>query len=544
MSLYLGFDCSTQSLTALLIEVEGDARRVRFERSLEFDCEFPAFGTRHGVLRRDDAPYVVEAPPLMWAAALDRMMEIVARESGADLSRVAAIAGSAQQHGSVYLLPGATGVLGRLDAREPLVAQLRGIFSRDRSPVWMDSSTSAQCDAITAAVGGASVLANLTGSRAFERFTGPQIRKFFEQDPEGYARTGRIHLVSSYMASLLAGRHARIEPGDGSGMNLLDLSSLQWSAEALQATAPGLAAKLPWVATSWTIVGALAPYWIRRYGFPPAKVVVWSGDNPCTLVGAGLVREGRVGISLGTSDTIFGLMRQPRVDPSGTGHVFGSPTGDFMGLTCFANGSLARQRIAQAHGLDWEGFSGALAATRPGNDGRMMLPWFDPEITPAVSRGGVRRFGLDPGDAASNVRAVVEAQMMSMALHSRWMGVPVETIHATGGAAVNRELLRVTADVFDADVLQVPTRNSACLGAALRAFHADAVSGRRPLSWDEVVSGFAEPLTEQRLHPNAATAAVYADLLPVYAACEAHALGDGPDPTPLIDAFRARHRAP
>ena len=41
-------------------------------------------------------------------------------------------------------------------------------------------------------------------------------------------------------------------------------------------------------------------------------------------------------------------MREPRVDSTGTGHVFGSPTGEFMGLTCFKNGSLARERIRDA----------------------------------------------------------------------------------------------------------------------------------------------------------------------------------------------------
>ena len=38
-------------------------------------------------------------------------------------------------------------------------------------------------------------------------------------------------------------------------------------------------------------------------------------------------------------------MRELVVDPSGTGHVFGSPAGDYMGLTCFSNGSLARDRV-------------------------------------------------------------------------------------------------------------------------------------------------------------------------------------------------------
>ena len=167
------------------------------------------------------------------------------------------------------------------------------------------------------------------------------------------------------------------------------------------------------------MIGTLAPYWRTRYGLPAANVVVWSGDNPCSLIGTGLVDEGRVGISLGTSDTLFGLMRAPRIDSTGTGHVFGAPTGDFMGLTVFSNGSLARERVRDAYGLDWPGFSAALAAAPPGNRGALMLPWFVPEITPHVPVAAVRRRRLEPGDAPSNVRAVVEAQMMAMANHSR-----------------------------------------------------------------------------------------------------------------------------
>ena len=49
------------------------------------------------------------------------------------------------------------------------------------------------------------------------------------------------------------------------------------------------------------------------------------------------------------------------------------------------------------------------------------------------------------------------------------MRVEVDTIHATGGASANREILQVMADVFDADVYQFEVGNSACLGAALRA---------------------------------------------------------------------------
>jgi xylulokinase len=377
------------------------------------------------------------------------------------------------------------------------------------------------------------VLAKRTGSRAFERFTGPQIRKFFKQDPGGYARTDRVHLVSSFLASLLAGRHVAIDPGDGSGMNLMDLASASWWPAALDATAPGLVSKLPPIAPSWSVAGTLSPYWQTRYLLPPARVVLWSGDNPCSLIGTGLVREGLSSISLGTSDTIFSFMREPRIDTSGAGSVFGAPTGAFMGLTCFANGSIARERIRDRFGLSWSGFSASLDATPPGNDGRILLPWFDPEITPPVIVPGIRRYNLSVDDANGHVRGVVEAQMMAMKLHSKWMHVDVDRIHATGGASANVEILRVMADVFGAEVHQFETGNSACLGAALRAVHADAIADGSERSWEEIVAPVVEPLIVRRLQPNRGRTEMYRELLSTYAACEADARGCGGPAKPV-----------
>ncbi len=523
MPLYLGLDSSTQSLSAIVLDIGDGRRRVVFEDSVSFDQAFPAYRTRHGVLPGDD-PLIAVSSPLMWAAALDEMMSGIAK-AGLDLGRLAAVSGSAQQHGSVYLNAQAAGALASLDPDRPLVDQVRPMLSRPVSPIWMDSSTGAECRQIAAGVGGDVVLAQHTGSRAFERFTGPQIRKFAQQEPDAYAATARIHLVSSFLASLLAGADAPVDPGDGSGMNLMDLETGTWWGPAMDATAPGLRDKLPKIAPASSVVGPLAAYWRKRYGFPAARVVVWSGDNPCSLIGTGLVREGRLAVSLGTSDTVFGLMREPRVDPTGTGHVFGSPTGEFMGLTCFKNGSLARERVRDTWHLSWEEFSGILRSTPPGNGGRVLLPWFEPEITPAVTQPGVRRCGLAEDDRDGNVRGVIEAQMTSMALHSRWMGVDVDTIHATGGAAANREILQVMADVFDADVYQFEVGNSASLGAALRAAQADAAVRGPAVTWDEVVRELAEPVTSSRIAPVPGHVAAYREFARTYAACEAEALG-------------------
>jgi len=531
--LYLGLDSSTQSLTAVVIETTGNRRQVVHTRSFSFDEALPHYGTHHGVLPHAD-PRVVTSSPLMWAEALDLMMGRLRDE--VDVRQIAAICGSAQQHGSVYLNARADAALAGLAPTQPMVEQIRGIFSREQSPIWMDSSTTEESREITAAVGGEAALADRTGSRAFERFTGPQIRKFFKRAPADYAATTRIHLVSSFLASLLSGHHAPIDPGDGSGMNLMDLRARRWWPVALAATAPELDAKLPPVAESWTSIGLLAPYWQKRYGYAPAHLIAWSGDNPCSLIGTGLVSEGRMAVSMGTSDTVFGLMDDARVDRSGTGHVFGSPTGAYMGLTVFKNGSLARERVREALALDWRAFSDALARTPPASGG-IMLPWFEPEITPAVTTPGVHRYG-QPSEGPSTIRALVESQQLAMAIHSSWMGVRVETILATGGAAANREILRVMADVFGAEVYQLEVANSAALGAALRAAHAHAAHEGRPTTWKEIVAGFTEPVAASRIAPNKERRALYQEWRRVYEICEAHALGRGPAPDEAIARFR------
>ena len=540
MAIYMGLDSSTQSLTAVVIEIDGDERKVLDQRSIRFDEDLASYGCQNGVLTHSD-PLVAHSNPVMWAEALDRLFAVFAGEGQFPLDKLRAIAGSGQQHGSVYFNSEAGSRLSSLDPGRELVGQLEGIFSRSTSPIWMDSSTSSECEAITAAVGGSGELAALTGSKAFERFTGPQIRKFHQEDPEGYDATCRIHLVSSFMATLLVGTDAPIDPGDGAGMNLMNLREKDWAPAALEATAPGLSGKLPAIEESWSIIGSLSNYWVERYGFSPAtRVVCWSGDNPCSLVGVGLVKPGRLAISLGTSDTLFGYLPEPRVDPAMEGHTFGAPTGDYMSLICFKNGSLAREKICNAAGLDWDGFSAALRDTPPGNGGAIMLPWFEPEITPNVQEPGVRRYGLEEADGPANVRAVIEAQMMAMAIHSRWMGVTPESIYATGGAACNKEILQIMAQVFDADVYQFEVGNSAALGAALRACHADDKAAGGSISWEEVIAGFAQPVAASRIVPDPELVALYNDLKPVYEACEEHALGRGDDPRQKIEAFVQR----
>ncbi|KAF9969700.1 hypothetical protein BGZ73_007816 [Actinomortierella ambigua] len=205
-------------------------------------------------------------------------------------------------------------------------------------------------------------MADLTGSRAFERFTASQILKIAQIAPDAFHHTVRISLVSSFLASLLVGQFASIDIADGSGMNLLNIATKEWdpcltdfiasarspqdgpsppfreviarcdrrqqkallkdhqqplpsqdqteSSRTLQdeptADVNRLMTLLGSVDVTGTAVqGMVAPWFATKYGFQPTTPVVsFTGDNPATALAMQL-HPGDAIVSLGTSDTVM-----------------------------------------------------------------------------------------------------------------------------------------------------------------------------------------------------------------------------------------------
>ena len=95
--LFLGLDCSTQSLSAIIID--GWAKKIVYEKSIHFDRDLPHYNTVNGCLSHSDL-LCKHISPLMWAEALDLLFEQM-RADHVELHRISAVSGSAQQHGSV-----------------------------------------------------------------------------------------------------------------------------------------------------------------------------------------------------------------------------------------------------------------------------------------------------------------------------------------------------------------------------------------------------------------------------------------------------------
>uniref|UniRef100_A0A8C2IFF0 Xylulose kinase n=1 Tax=Cyprinus carpio TaxID=7962 RepID=A0A8C2IFF0_CYPCA len=410
-SCFLGFDFSTQQLK--VIAVDGNLE-VIVQSSVQFDSELPEFRTRGGVHIHDDK-LTVTSPALMFVKALDVLLEKM-RNAGFDFSRVKAISGSGQQHGSVFWRKGARQTLNHLDPQKHLHLQLQECFALQDCPVWMDSSTSDQCQFLEAAVGGAQRLADITGSRAYERFTGSQIAKIYRLKPEEFSETERISLISSFASSLFLGDYAPIDFSDGSGMNLMDIFERRWSQVCLDAAAPQLAERLGDLTPSAAVLGCVSLYYTERFGFAPScKVVAFTGDNP------------------GSSSVLVSSTRTDFLRP-------------LLKTVLVSKRDLCISRVFWFSGSRCQSSSDSLKLVFV--FALAQVSWFEQDV---------------------EIRALLEGQFLAKRVHAEKLGYKIRELLATGGASSNKDILQVLSDVFNAPVYTIDVTDSACLGCAYRA---------------------------------------------------------------------------
>jgi xylulokinase len=322
-------------------------------------------------------------------------------------------------------------------------------------------------------------------------------------------------------------------------MNMLDIRSFKWSPKVMPTIGPNAEAKLGPVVPSHQVVGTISRYFAEAYGFNAAcKVVAWSGDNPNSVAGVGLRSPGDVAISLGTSDTVFGITAAPT--PGVEGHIFANPVDpkSYMAMLCYKNGSLTRERVRDAvAGGAWDKFNALLATgSAPGNAGHIGFYIDAPEITPAL-KAGVRRFApdgkgghkrVDSFAPANDARAVVEGQFLSMRVHGESVGLTKpKRVIATGGASSNPAIVQVIADVFGCPVFVSSQTDSASLGAAYRALHGNVCAEKGSfVPYEEVTGAATAASLRLAASPRAEAHAAYTALLPAYKACEAKVLAE------------------
>jgi xylulokinase len=97
--LFLGIDCSTQAIKATV--VDNNLNQV-YEQTVNYDSEFPQYGTERGAIKGSDG-LTFTTPTLLWVEALQRLFEKM-KHDNFQFQSVKAVSGSGQQHGRLEIL--------------------------------------------------------------------------------------------------------------------------------------------------------------------------------------------------------------------------------------------------------------------------------------------------------------------------------------------------------------------------------------------------------------------------------------------------------
>lgn len=472
--LALGLDSSTQSLSAVVIDI--DTAEKCFEHLLDYraDARLNQFGIGADYILPSSDEGKAEQPPLMYLASLDAMFTDM-REAGVALENIIAINTSGQQHGHVYLNQNAANGLSNLQNSERHASELKtllaDVFSYPNAPIWMTANTVAQTNHVREAVGGKAEMINLSGSDAPLRFTGTVVRRVAEQHPEHYAATAKIQLISSFIPAVLTGNaNVPIDYGNGCGMSLMNYRSKTWDSALLAATADGLTggtetlqSKLPALTRPDSIVGNLAAYYVEKYGFKErCAIIAGSGDNPQAKVPV----AGDL-LSLGTSFVNMVSTDGDTLDPEGFANaMYDGINRPFM-FGCRTNGAMVWDAVRNHYGLAKEEYAPAEAALKQTAPGQFMTFWQPKtESFPVSGAFDLIRSNAQP-TLAADYTGIIETSLAAVYIYSAVFTKQTQApLFVTGGATDSPEIMRRVAGIWNRPTLPVE-KGGAALGAAV-----------------------------------------------------------------------------
>ena len=496
---YLGIDVGTTAVKALVVDesgsVVGDA-----ESALEVSVPQPGWSEQN--------------PSDWWRGTVDAVRAACAQ---ADVRDVAAIGLSGQMHSSVLL-----------DASDNVLRP---------AILWNDVRTTAQCRYITDKVG-ARGLRRMVGNPALEGFTAPKLLWVRDVEPEVFDEVRTVLLPKDYVRLLMTGEKAT-EASDAAGTLLFDVVNGRWSEEMVGALELD-SSILPVVVGSSSVSGRLVShlrvgndrYGAAALGLREGTPVVGGGaDNAAAAVGSGVVSEGALQTSIGTSGAVLAPIARPRVDPGMRIHLFNHAVPEMwylMGVVLSAGAALGwfrrvllgteggtqgrtkggnEGRTEGGVGLSYEELIAEADGIAPGADGLTFLPYLTGERTPHGDSNARGVFvGLHSGHERGHlVRAVLEG--VTFALRDslelmRGLGVDATETVAVGGGARSVIWRQMQADVLGVPVVTVGPSGGAPYGAAVLA----AVGAGGFATVKEACEAWIRPLDRIAPRPEAADA--------------------------------------
>ena len=521
--LSLGLDSSTQSLTAIVIDI--DSRSVVFEKTLNYrlDARLNVFGINEQYILPPGKQGEANQPVPMYFASLDAVFADIANEftdHHLEINDIVVINTSGQQHGHVLLNKNSQKFFQKLwandfSADDNLVNMLGGSLAIDFARIWRTSCTVEQSDFVRGKIGGKEKIIELTGSNAPLRFSAFGIRKTGQDYPQQYENTLIIPQISSLISAVLTGDPTvPLDFGNACGTSLMDYKKKQWSpalidavSQGLPGAEKGLAEKLPVLKSGKTLVGKISNYFIKKFGFNPnCAIGIGSGDNPQTKI----LIKGSL-LSLGTSFVNMVETNGLTFDMEGsTNAMYDAFDHPFM-FGCRTNGALRWDDIRQTFGMKKEDYvhsEKALNDTPPGNKGRMLLWQAEKESFPVSESFGPIRIGYDNKDFAADFVGIVESTLADVYLHSKSFMQNDDTLYVTGGATESPGIMAKVAAIWNRNIIPLE-KGGAALGAAVSGAYMALCAEKTNVNDKEFASSFLKK--RDPIKPNPEYVKIYHD---------------------------------
>ncbi len=393
-------------------------------------------------------------PGNWWDAAVEAIRRVLA-QAGVSGAEVKGVGLSGQMHGLVIL-----------DAAGQVIRP---------SLIWCDQRSQPQVDAVNARLGRETVL-KFIANPVLTGFTLPKLLWVRDNEPANFERVRKMLLPKDYVRYRLTGEFAT-EVSDASGTAVFDVVNRRWSFEMMDAL--GLdRAILPACSESTEVSGCISRQAAELTGLAAGTPVVGGGgDQASSAVGNGIVEEGVVSCTMGTSGVVFAHMEKVAYDPAGRVHTFCHAVAGkwhVMGVTQGAGLSLQWFRNHLAPGTHYDALTAEAALSPAGAQGLFWLPYLMGERTPhldATARGGW--IGLTNSHRRADlIRAIIEgvsySQLDCLEIVES-LGVKVNSVRASGGGAQSPFWRDLLASILNKRVVTLETQEGSAYGAALLA---------------------------------------------------------------------------
>ena len=436
----MGIDIGTTGVKIILISEKGKLIQSLTE-------EYPLITPKPG--------WAEQNPSDWWNATVKCIKNIISKSSVNVKKEITGIGLTGQMHGAVFL-----------DKNNKVIFP---------AILWCDQRTVEECVEITEKIGKEKVF-EITCNPVLTGFQAPKIIWLRKNKPECYEKVRKILLPKDYIRFCLTGEFAT-DVSDASGTSLFDVNKRKWSKEILgKLDIPEDFLPPSFESTEITgeITKSVAEITGLKEGTP---VAAGGGDQAAGGVGNGIVEEGLVSVTIGTSGVVFAHSEKVVVDPKRRLHTFCHAVPGkwhLMGVMLSAGGSFRWFR--DILGKDpYELLTNEAGKVPAGCEGLLFLPYLTGERCPYPdpnARGVF--FGISLKHTKAHlIRAVMEGVTFGLKDSVEIMKeihLPLgRSFRTSGGGGKSKFWCRMQADIFNKSIVRLTSEEGPSFGAAILA---------------------------------------------------------------------------